>query len=149
MWLQATRFHLAFPTYGRFWTTGLSPSHRGTTPSWWPEDGERPCCRSETTPALLNIYCGKRSCYHFSKDAPQTPDVNGRGVIFAAQENFWCSVPKCDNLENVENTISSSKRPRLRDALNRIMGIFSRFHTAIFGGEFFFLSSIIRNQNSI
>lgn len=48
--------------------------------------------------------------YHFGKDASQTPDVNGSGVVLATQQDFRRPVPKRDHLENITDTSVISER---------------------------------------
>lgn len=43
--------------------------------------------------------------YHFSKDASQTPDVDGCGVVLAPQQDFRRPVPKSDHLENITHRV--------------------------------------------
>lgn len=68
-----------------------------------------------TMSVLLSIYLsyvGEKKVsmqYHFSKDASQTPDVDGCGVVLAPQKDFRRSVPKSDHLETITDTNRTSE----------------------------------------
>lgn len=101
MWLRARRSHQASPEYERFGITDLSPSHRETKPSWWPVGRETWLVSFVHFGAFSFLLLIIKVCYHFSKNTSKTPDVNSCGVVLAAQENFWGSVPKCYHLKNI------------------------------------------------
>lgn len=116
MWLRARRSPQEFPVCERSWITDLSPSRRGIKPSWWSVDTDLLVRFQHFLHDVHAWFCsGLRGWgyHHFSKDAPQTPDVNSCGVVFAAQEDLWCSVPKCYHLNIKEKNFFQQETKKM------------------------------------